>query len=503
MPAVAAQDIQRDTVFISQAMPEDTDFGAWLAVQLARQGYSVWSEAAHLVGGERFWRDIEEAFQSRIAKTIVAVSPAFSATRRKDGMEVEVSLALRTAKRLGTHGRRFVQPVFIGGVGEDDIPAELAPLNGIDFSESWASGLQQLLKALERDKTPKTGLDIDALGEWVRDRASGGRVPVQRPQTLATNTCPITSFPKRVWFYGLDGVTLDGHSRLSAAVRPHFRWPVFEHQRLLGTFAEPDSFLASLPPELGAYERGSVETEDFIRWGCRDPAVSGRDARNHVTGLTRKAWDIFCSDRGMLAMQKSSGACCWFYPAEGDTGPRFKFIDVDGTPRRKGMHGIKNRKQEEGSRRPRLHWHYAPSAHPSIGAESHVLLVPHVAFTVDGRTLEGDPDRAHRIRRSFCKSWWNKQWRTLHLAYIFGLAGDTPDIALPVCPGQAIRISAQPNTVECAVSYELPIPKPQTDSEKPDDSSAAGEAETVPDEDLTIPPADVIGDWDEGGEDET
>ena len=37
------------------------------------------------------------------------------------------------------------------------------------------------------------------------------------------------------------------------------------------------------------------------------------------------------------------------------------------------------------------------------------MLVPHVAFTHDGRALLGDADKAHRNRKGFCRSWWNEQ----------------------------------------------------------------------------------------------
>ncbi|WP_157801194.1 hypothetical protein [Sphingobium sp. LB126] len=40
----------RDVIFLSHAMPEDTEFAVWLGMQLANAGYRVWSEATQLIG---------------------------------------------------------------------------------------------------------------------------------------------------------------------------------------------------------------------------------------------------------------------------------------------------------------------------------------------------------------------------------------------------------------------------------------------------------------------
>lgn len=52
---------QRRVLFLSHATPEDNGFAGWLASQLAIAGYEVWCDVTALLGGERFWSDIEEA----------------------------------------------------------------------------------------------------------------------------------------------------------------------------------------------------------------------------------------------------------------------------------------------------------------------------------------------------------------------------------------------------------------------------------------------------------
>ncbi|KTW00628.1 hypothetical protein NS355_03080 [Sphingomonas yabuuchiae] len=109
----------RDVIFLSHAMPEDTEFAAWLGMQLANVGYRVWSEATQLIGGERFWADIEDAFDTVIGKTVVVVS---GVTRNKNGVLDEIERAAATAERLGVEHSDFIVPVAVAPLKRSDMP---------------------------------------------------------------------------------------------------------------------------------------------------------------------------------------------------------------------------------------------------------------------------------------------------------------------------------------------------------------------------------------------
>jgi hypothetical protein len=59
VPATAA----RRVIFLNHANPEDNAFVLWLGARLTAAGYTVWSDLLQLVGGERFWKDINEAIR--------------------------------------------------------------------------------------------------------------------------------------------------------------------------------------------------------------------------------------------------------------------------------------------------------------------------------------------------------------------------------------------------------------------------------------------------------
>ena len=63
-----------DMVFVSPAKPEDNDFARWLALQLANEGYPVWCDLTRLLGGEKFWEDVQNAITNRTVKFLSALS---------------------------------------------------------------------------------------------------------------------------------------------------------------------------------------------------------------------------------------------------------------------------------------------------------------------------------------------------------------------------------------------------------------------------------------------
>jgi len=65
-----SNDAARRIVFISHSNPQDNDFTTWLAARLASARYEVWSDVTKLIGGEVFWKDIEEAIRLHTLKFV-------------------------------------------------------------------------------------------------------------------------------------------------------------------------------------------------------------------------------------------------------------------------------------------------------------------------------------------------------------------------------------------------------------------------------------------------
>ena len=73
-------------------IPEDNEFTRWLALQLANEGYGVWCDLTKVLGGERFWDNIEDAIRNRTAKFLFVLSKSSNAMRDSPKDELELLL---------------------------------------------------------------------------------------------------------------------------------------------------------------------------------------------------------------------------------------------------------------------------------------------------------------------------------------------------------------------------------------------------------------------------
>jgi hypothetical protein len=488
-----AEVLPRDVIFLSHAMPEDTEFAAWLGIQLANAGYRVWSEATQLIGGERFWADIEVAFDTVIGKTLVVVS---GVTRNKNGVLDEIERAATTAESLGIDHADYIVPVTIAALRRGDMPIQLGRQNAIQFHPSWAEGLARLLKLLDNEGFPKAAMP-SAVGAWVTNWFEGRHHIVDRETELMTNSLGIAELPPRVRFYNV-GVSADGLKQIPSRLSV----PSVTNGALLIAFAAEDEIREMLGPETTLSLRADVGVREFLDCDVEKgaPYVSRRDASNHIVNMLRQAWDRFCEARGLQRLELASGRIGWFLPLGMVEGQYVRFTDLDGRHRKRYLYGIKTKKVGD-ERVVGMHWHYAPRLQFALGETDEAHVEAHVAFTVNGRELLGDPDKAHKIRRSFCKQWFNEQWRTLHLAYFAFLSDGTERIDLPVSRDQNCVVDTRPERWTSPVTFEPPPPKTRKPAAQADPAIPV-EDDEVPEDDLDVEEDATIDPWDElDGED--
>src|ERR1700676_2670729 len=120
-----------DMVFISHANPEDNDFALWLALQLANEGYPVWCDLTKLLGGEKFWEDIQNAISNRTIKFLFALS---CHSNQKSGTLDELNCALAVGKKLEL--KDFVITLKLDDFRYDDVYINAQRRNHIDLSSS-------------------------------------------------------------------------------------------------------------------------------------------------------------------------------------------------------------------------------------------------------------------------------------------------------------------------------------------------------------------------------
>jgi hypothetical protein len=429
-PADAKEPIRR-VVFLSHATPEDNDFVVWLGTRLTAAGYEVWSDVTRLLGGEFFWKDIDDAIRRCAAKVVVCLSRA---AVQKEGVLNEIAISVATGRKLST--AEFTIPLRVDDLPYDELPPQLINRNVIDFSGNWASGLSRLLKVLERDEVPRreAGDAQQALGAWQIGHQQRARALVEAEERVESNWLPLLALPSTVRLFEIGmPVSLGDVPRLASAVT----WPHFVYARLIGGFGGVDAFQDDVGPNLPLKVGYSIETEAFLGGYPKDgPPIDYRDARNYVSNMLRQAWDKAMSARGLAAYELSDGSKAWWVSSGFLPDDKVHFIKPDG---RKGW------RQLVGRDNPRnVFWHVGFAAKPALSPPLHLVLRPHVILTTDGKTPLDDRKRMNSLRRSVCKSWFNARWRDLVAGFAQWVGGGEDTFLLPIGLGEGATIATRP-----------------------------------------------------------
>jgi len=452
----------------------------WLATHLACAGYSVWSDITKLLGGEIFWDTIEDGIRYQSAKVVVALSRR---AQSKQGVLDEVNLAVSVERASGLSG--FVVPVRIDDLPFDQVRANLARKNVIDFSANWATGLAHLLESFERDGVPRVNVEGAAnIGAWCRSHLQSRVTVVQRPEFLQSNWLTILALPECILLHQIN-VPLE---RIDEVIRT-LGHPYFRHLRLIGGFAEAEDFQSTLAAKVSFAESYRIPLQRFLT-GRPDelPGLEGRQARNFVTSLVRQAWDNEAAKRGLRSYETASGAIVWFLPKGLIEADRVHFSDGRGKRRSKLLVGRSERRQ--------VYWHFGVEAKPFLGRVPRIVLRPHVVFSADGMKPLDSKVRMHVLRRSFCKNWWNDRWRDLIVAFVSWFSAGDEVILLHVGSSASIGLSSSLFKLEAPVSMEGETPSADGIDESVDDLE---EAELL-DFDLIDPSDKLFGDAIEDGD---
>ena len=415
---------ERRTVFISHANPEDNEFASWLGSRLVNAGYDVWADILSLVGGEMISPAIGDVIRERAAVVIVVLSRA---SHRKEGVLDEVALAARVGRQLGRS--RFLIPVVLDDLRTSEFPDELVRRLSVDFSRDWADGLSDVLTALEESETPRS---VDgrntAMAAWHAYKSRGSVLRTDVPELLFSNWFKLGPLPACIRYSRFGPSSdIDGAFKL-------FRSPVHSHHRLAISFADAETLMAEAQGVRleSAYE---VDLADFLAGKPSGaPGLNRRDALNIATALLNGAWGRLCEERGLLRRGFVTGDS-WFVPIGLLDKDQGVFTDDDGRTRRRQLASRSERRQ--------VSWHFGVSARATIAEPGYLALRSHVVFSKDdGTVVEGN--RAHQLRRSFCKSWWNARWRDMLRAFVANLACDADQIELPLSPETAVTVATVP-----------------------------------------------------------
>jgi hypothetical protein len=424
----------RRLLFVSHANPEDNALAKWLATQLAIAGYEVWCDVTELLGGERFWADIEEAIDT-YAVRVVFLSTEDS--NRKVGTLRELKLAHAAQQKHGL--KDFVIPIKADGLAFEKAHESLYGINIVRFDESWASGLSQLLALLEREGVPKSpAAGPDCVTEWYRRSLDDRRRIVVSNDRCLSNWFDL-GLPNLLHFH-----RFAGPPEQLVQIAKSFVCPARVHGSYLATFATLSEARQKLGGASAFPDSMALATASFIQDGSDLLGISWFDAVNMASDLVRQAWEAWMSARGLGVHLLASAPPAWFFKHNQLPKNKAHFVASGGKRTYRQLVGSKSKRTREGARVPDGHWHYAVSGKVLLRPFPRLVLRHHVIFTDDGETPWASATRMQRARRGVCKNWWNATWRDRLVAFCTAIAGDREELELAVSDGDAVRLATAP-----------------------------------------------------------
>lgn len=404
----------RGVIFLSHATPEENAFARWLTAQLVSAGFEVWCDLTKLLGGERFWKDIEEAIGDHTFRFLFVASLH---THQKPGAQRELRLAFEAQERLGISN--FIIPLKIDAFPFESMDRRLPTLNIMRFDEGWSAALSRLLKLLEREDAPKSLMATPAcVTEWhYRSLEARRRVQIGIDKAYS-NWFPV-SVPHSLWMHDL-GV---GDQALEHVISG-FKLPHRIHSDRLLTFAPAHEIHELLAPTVNVRASTELITTEFIGNGYAPLSIASNDASNIITDLLNKAWERTLRDREMCSFEMANHQLAWFYKNGQLKKNRANFSSPStGKNTYRQLVGTKSKKMLDGGKLPDGFWHYAISGSTQLHPFPRMIIRHHVIFTDDGVKPWESAERMHKARRSVCKQWWNAAWRD-RLFAIAALLGD-------------------------------------------------------------------------------
>lgn len=418
----------RNKIFISHAAPDDNDFTKWLALKLIALGYEVWCDVLFLDKGADFWKVIDKEIREGAIKFLLATSEI---AIKRDGVLKEIAVAEKVKKQLKDDN--FIIPLIIDeNLSYDDLPPEIIRLNAIDFKKSWATGLQDLLDALDKQKVEKNSPDPDKSNALYQQIFLHSKGIIEREEIYDSNWFSILSFPKELRFHDFEKLMPK-----SFDVR-ELTFPAVRYKNYICTFAWEYDFMHQLP-KTETYNSSHtirIPTEEILSGQYDSPFIGNFECQRLIVQLLNKAFELRMKDKGVQEYPMSNKVGYWFEKGKLEKD-KFNKVQLVG-------------KQKDKN------WHFGISAAGKLYPFPVLMVSSHIYFTQDGITPIKSKSIQHAARRRQGKNWWNDDWRNKLLAFVKYLSDDETSFYLEAGSEEKIHVSNEPVQFVGQVSYNIP-----------------------------------------------
>ncbi|MCL5998005.1 MAG: SMEK domain-containing protein [Chloroflexi bacterium] len=432
-------EIERSNTIVVRYAKGDKDFGLWLSLQLASQGYPVWCDLLNTEPGAYAPAMVEDLVRNEAGKYLFVLSGSSN-----DNSELlkELRLAYETAQSRKLVG--LVIPVQVTDIPEDERTILLQGTSPIDFSRGWSTGLNDLLKYLEKSGLPKDEkFTPSKANDLWRMQFHADKGLIYEPEELLSNWFPI-DLPVVLFFHELQRNGI-GLLAIQEAVLP---FPAIQHNIHLISFAKAEDFLGKLGKDIFIRSTVDIKLQDFLDGNYEQKLAKKDLAWNFVTELLNDAWDRFFSQTKLKKYALANNHLCYYFPIGfSDKGDNKAFFQ--------GVAGKRTWRSLAGKHKGQF-WHFGIQGRAMLYPEPAFLVKYHGLASGDGFSIWGSKEKLHTARRRWFKSWWNPEWRDRLVAAMAYLSGEKESFKISLGSDAVISVSSSPLVFRSPATYINP-----------------------------------------------
>lgn len=399
----------RNTIFISHATPNDNEFSIWLASRLEMLGYTIWIDKNHLLGGEKFWQTIQNVIKNNAVKILLICSNNILDTsgNLREGINKEIAFAESISKEYKISD--FIIPLHI----DRDVPYNafigLNLLNHVEFADSWAEGLEQLLKKLKSDAVPlaDNAKSLSIFSEWYENEYISDCAIVEKKDIFFSSWLKIKKIPQKLYLYKF-------HNKPQAFEVYKINSNLTLYQQANQIFTFEDNIKLPSDPLTGKIkyiEKQGFDIETII-------SDDKKDIVNSLKRLLSNTLIALFESKTLKSYQLANSSYAYYVPRENLKPINFQYPNTN----------IKKRKMLAGKYLTIGFWHYGVSFRVITTPVLAVSLKAHLVFTDSMNNIIKDKDKQHSLRRRKGSTFYNKQWMDMLLAFIEYLKNGSGEI---------------------------------------------------------------------------
>jgi len=415
-------------------------------------GYEVWCDVFNLIGGEKFWTEIEHEIRINTCKFLFILTRN---SNQKDGCLNELSVAEAVEKQLDD--KRFIIGLhFDSELNHDEVNINLKRKIGLNFKTDWQQGLKDLLNIFHEEPKAKIRetTDFDFIQNYWATVYLQDRKPIEKEENYTSNWFPFISFPEKLYFHNFKGM-----------IPKKFSWkklpfPTYGYKKWTATFGSCYDFVEQLPKteQYNPKESRTYDIAKVLNENLEDDFISNRILRNMINNLISVGFVNTLKQNEQLMMYEMSNKIAFCFREDLNDESKYG-------------HG-----QLVGKRKERK-WHFAFSAFPDL-VHNVFVFRSHILLSENGELIKSKRVQQSG-RRGQGANWWNKHWKHKLLSAVSNLVDEKDVFKIEVGAEENVLISGKSISFSSNISYIDPDEAKEALDDYPDEEEEITEEPTT------------------------